>query len=395
MSKRLCAIRHRRYGAEFADLLQARCPRNASAHGLPSGQPQVANGATPKSRSSSRASEQLPRSCIGHPKEKRAAASDERAADLDHSGRPAPSAVVARGTDLTVVRIASDLLKRIARESGMRAVEVVGQYGTFDPVIWHLGRAVRAELRRHRQLDGTYLQSVAVVLTRQLLSTYVTAVLPFESGGLPRFKLRRAIEYMHEHMAGDISFRDVAAHVRMSAYHFARMFRQSTGVSPHNYIVRCRMERAKALLAEARLPISDVAFEVGYKESEPLHHLLRQSDGCHSWRIPRGRVKPRGARRPWFKSSESNRSFLGEARMDLSIGDARNGATWIRDCLIDGSAMSRAIDRLQVECRSGIRHFSAIGVAVSLDKAQSVESDLLRLEAELDVGGFTVPFSAP
>jgi hypothetical protein len=81
--------------------------------------------------------------------------------------------------------------------------------------------------------------------------------------------------------------------------------------------------------------------------------------------------------------------------MDPSIGDARNGATWIRDCLIDGSAISHAIGRLQGECRSGIRHFSAIGVAVSLDKAQSVESDLLRLEAELDVGGFAVPFPAP
>ena len=169
------------------------------------------------------------------------------------------------GADLTVVRIAPDLLKRIARESGMRAVEVVGQYGAFDPVIWHLGRTLRAELRRHRQLDGTYLQSVAVVLTRHLLSTYVTAVLPHENGGLPRFKLRRAIEYIHEHLAGDISFRDVAAHVRMSAYHFARMFKQSTGSSPHDYIVRCRIERAKTLLAEARLPISDVAFEVGYK----------------------------------------------------------------------------------------------------------------------------------
>jgi len=60
-------------------------------------------------------------------------------------------------------------------------------------------------------------------------------------------------------------------------------------------------------------------------------------------------------------------------------------ATWIRDCLIGGSAMSRAIDRLQGECQSGIRHFSAIGVAVPLDKAQSVESDLCALEAELEV----------
>jgi hypothetical protein len=81
--------------------------------------------------------------------------------------------------------------------------------------------------------------------------------------------------------------------------------------------------------------------------------------------------------------------------MDLFIGDARNGATWIRDCLIDDSAMSQAIERLQAECRSGVRHFSAIGVAVSLDKAQSVESELLRLEAELDAGAIAVPFSAP
>jgi len=96
------------------------------------------------------------------------------------AGQPI-SCSCARGTDLTVVRIASDLLRRIARESGMRAVEVVG---STVPSIRYLalGRAVRAELRRHRQLDGTYLHCVAVVLTRHLLSTYVTAVLPHENG---------------------------------------------------------------------------------------------------------------------------------------------------------------------------------------------------------------------
>lgn len=171
-----------------------------------------------------------------------------------------------RDADLTVILIAPEFLKRIAHESGMRGIEIIGQYGAFDPVIWHLGRELRAELRRHRQLDGAYIQSVATVLARHLVSTYVAAVrLPVENGGLPRFKLRRAIEYVHENMVEDIGFRDVAAHLKMSAYHFARMFKQSTGESPHRYIVRCRMERAKALLSEARLPISDVAFEVGYK----------------------------------------------------------------------------------------------------------------------------------
>jgi AraC family transcriptional regulator len=171
-----------------------------------------------------------------------------------------------RGADLTMILIAPEFLKRIAHESGMRGIEVVGQYGAFDPVIWHLGRELRAELRRRRQLDSAYIQSVATVLVRHLLSTYVAAVrTPAENGGLPRFKLRRAVEYVQENMVEDISFRDVAAHLRMSAYHFARMFKQSTGESPHRYIVRCRIERAKALLSEAKLPISDVAFEVGYR----------------------------------------------------------------------------------------------------------------------------------
>ena len=168
--------------------------------------------------------------------------------------------------DLTMILLAPDFLKRMAHESGMKGVELAAQYGAFDPVIWHLGRALRGELRRNGRLDSAYLTSVATILSRHLLSTYATAVrLPLENGGLPRFKLKRAIEYVHENMVDNISFRDVAAHLRMSAYHFARMFKQSTGESPHRYIVRCRIERAKALLSEARLPISDVAFEVGYK----------------------------------------------------------------------------------------------------------------------------------
>ena len=69
--------------------------------------------------------------------------------------------------------------------------------------------------------------------------------------------------------------------------------------------------------------------------------------------------------------------------MDSSIGDVRNGVTWTRDCLIDGAAVSRALARLQVECRTGVRYVSAIGVAVPLDQARTVENEILRREAEL------------
>jgi AraC family transcriptional regulator len=171
-----------------------------------------------------------------------------------------------RGADVTMLRLTPDFVKGVAHEQGMRGVEFSGLYGAFDPVIWHLGRELRAELRLHRQLDTVYVKSVALVLARHLLSTYTSAVRPaIENGGLPRYKLRHAVEYIRDNIGEDISFRDIAAHLKMSAYHFARMFKQSTGESPHHYIMRRRMERAKTLLADARLPISDVAFEVGYK----------------------------------------------------------------------------------------------------------------------------------
>ena len=171
-----------------------------------------------------------------------------------------------RGAELMVIRLMPEFVNGIAHECGMRNVELIGQYATLDPVIWHLGRGLRGELRRHQQLDETYLKSVAIVLARHLLSTYAMAIkVAIENGGLPRYKLRRAIEYINENIEEDLSFRDIAAHLKMSAYHFARMFKQSTGESPHHYIMRCRIERAKKLLADAKLSISDIAFDVGYK----------------------------------------------------------------------------------------------------------------------------------
>jgi AraC family transcriptional regulator len=142
------------------------------------------------------------------------------------------------GADLTLFRLAPEFVKDLAYQSGMKGVEIIGQYGAFDPVIWHLGREMRGELRRHRDLDTGYLNSVAVVLARHLLSTHASAVrLSTSSGGLPRYKLRLAVEYINDNIVEDIGFRDIAAHLKMSAYHFARMFKQSTG--SHRIITSC------------------------------------------------------------------------------------------------------------------------------------------------------------
>jgi len=139
-----------------------------------------------------------------------------------------------RETDLTVFLLSPSLVEEVARESGMRRVDLIEDYAAFDPLIWNLGREVRSELRRYGKVATTLLESVARVLARHVLLTYTSTPLTTRADScLPRYKLRRAIEYIRENMEKEISFRDIALHLQMSPFHFSRMFKHSTGEPPH------------------------------------------------------------------------------------------------------------------------------------------------------------------
>ncbi len=78
-------------------------------------------------------------------------------------------------------------------------------------------------------------------------------------------RLQRVLAVIEDRIAEAIQVRDLAASVRMSPYHFARLFKQSTGQAPHLYVTWRRMERAKDLLAGSDLPLAQVARSVGYR----------------------------------------------------------------------------------------------------------------------------------
>jgi len=98
---------------------------------------------------------------------------------------------------------------------------------------------------------------------------------------------------MHEHLARDISLQDLAAVVRLSPFHFARMFKQSTGVTPHQYLVRCRVMRAKELLLANRHSVADVAAQVGFCDQSHLAGHFKRVVGL----TPRVFVRTRAPRR--------------------------------------------------------------------------------------------------
>jgi AraC family transcriptional regulator len=92
-------------------------------------------------------------------------------------------------------------------------------------------------------------------------------------GGLPTRKLRAVLEYIHQHLAGDLRLRDLAAVAHLSPYHFARLFKASTGLPPRQYVITRRVERAKQLLrGEDDLMLAQVAARSGFWDQG---HLTR------------------------------------------------------------------------------------------------------------------------
>ncbi|MDB5991647.1 MAG: DNA-binding protein AraC-type [Herbaspirillum sp.] len=169
-------------------------------------------------------------------------------------------------SELTTIMIAPAFLEALAKTNGVHDYAMRKYAISPDPFMWHMARGLERQMRIRRQLEKSYLESVAVVIGQHLLSTYADApICGISLNGLPRYKFKRAIDFIQAHYQEEIGFRDVANELDMSPYHFARMFRHSAGESPHQFIMRCRIESAKKLLVEGNMCIADIAFEVGYK----------------------------------------------------------------------------------------------------------------------------------
>ncbi len=109
-----------------------------------------------------------------------------------------------------------------------------------------------------------------------LAELYQMSGTPFApaKGGLAPWAERRVIEIMHARLADDISLDELAAEVQLSPFHFARMFKQSLGVPPRVYLTQLRMERTCELLETTDLPVTEIAFKVGYSSNQVLARVF-------------------------------------------------------------------------------------------------------------------------
>jgi transcriptional regulator GlxA family with amidase domain len=98
-------------------------------------------------------------------------------------------------------------------------------------------------------------------------------------GGLPPRALRRVREHIEAHLEETISIDGLAGIVGLSKYHFARAFKQSAGLSPHNYLVQRRVRRVQELLADTDLTLSEIAFACGFSNQSHCARRFRERVG--------------------------------------------------------------------------------------------------------------------
>jgi len=169
-----------------------------------------------------------------------------------------------------------------AELGGLESIEPAVIHGVDDPLIRELVLGLRDEAQRPRSENGLYAQTLASTLAGHVVHRYSSKA-PLRqapaAGGLARPLLRRAIEYVHEHLGAEVSLAQLAEVCQLSPFHFARLFKQSTGFSPHEYLTRCRVDRARQLLMRGARSITEVAIDVGFCDQSHLTRHFRRRLG--------------------------------------------------------------------------------------------------------------------
>ena len=133
----------------------------------------------------------------------------------------------------------------------------------------------------HRKASPLLVQAIAQAIAVHLARNYADLVSERYTGSpsLPGFKLRQITEWIAEHVIGEFNLDRLAAQARLSKFHFNRLFKSATGVSPSQYHINLRMDAARKLLRETKKTVVEVALDVGYTNPSHFARLFRRQTG--------------------------------------------------------------------------------------------------------------------
>lgn len=161
-------------------------------------------------------------------------------------------------------------------------IELLPQFATPDPFIHQIGVALKTALLKQSKTSRLYAETLVNSLILHLLEHYTTTCPNTKgsvAGQLPRYKLQQVIDYIDAYLDRDLSIQELSDVVQMSPHYFSQLFKQSTGTTPYQYVIRCRIERAKELISQKKLSLAEIATQVGFVDQSHLHRQFRRLVG--------------------------------------------------------------------------------------------------------------------
>jgi AraC family transcriptional regulator len=157
-------------------------------------------------------------------------------------------------------------------------VSVAAQLKHSDPHISYIGWALQVELLEAAPNGRLYSESLGLALAARLLNRYAPVVPP-RLGNFSKRRLSRVIDYIHDNLALELALNDLAAVAGLSPTHFTTLFKEATNQTPHQFVVRCRVEYAMTLLANRKLSLAEVASQTGFYDQSHMARCMRRTVG--------------------------------------------------------------------------------------------------------------------
>jgi AraC family transcriptional regulator len=180
-----------------------------------------------------------------------------------------------------VVLLRNDALEQVLHDSRHIQAELQAHDVLQDLTLRRLMEVLLREKRDGFQSGSLFLDGVATALASYLVRHYSSAG-PVEgnsAGGMAPSVLRRCIEFMETNLEGDLRLSELAREAGLSASHFIRSFRQSTGKTPYQFLLHRRVERARLLIRDHHTSLTEVGLASGFADQHHLARVFRRITG--------------------------------------------------------------------------------------------------------------------
>ena len=173
------------------------------------------------------------------------------------------------------------LVRRTLELFNTEQVELLCPMGFQDPLIQQIGLALKAEAQSDGGGSRLYAETMANALAVHLLRHYSTQGHRKLEGkwAMCPHKLMWVKNYINDYLERQFSVDELAGIAQLSPYHFSRAFKQSVGISPHQYVIQQRVERAKQLLSQGKMSLSEIAIACGFSHQSHLNRHFKRLTG--------------------------------------------------------------------------------------------------------------------